>query len=425
VFVATWNNCLRRVLLVAFHFPPFKGSSGIQRALSFCRYLPENGWDVTVLTVEPRAHAAVDTALESEIPTSTRVERAFALDAARHFAIRGRYLRFSALPDQWISWFPDAVRKGWRLARHRELDAIVSTYPIATAHLIGFGLKRLTRLPWIADFRDSMIDPDFPEDPVQRAAFEKVERRVMRHADLAVFAAPGSRRMYEQRYPESAERLRVVENGFDESAFSGVDAAHAAPPPRGAPLTLVHSGLIYPSERDPTAFFDALAELKRGGRIDRTKLRVVLRASGSVEAFSALTRARDIDDIVSFPAALPYREALAEMTAADGLLVLQASNCNHLIPAKLYECLRARRPVIGLTDPEGDTAAKLRDAGIDTIANLDDVAAMRALIERVLADARSGRLPVASDAAVHAADRRSRARELASLLDEVTARGKS
>jgi glycosyltransferase involved in cell wall biosynthesis len=225
--------------------------------------------------------------------------------------------------------------------------------------------------------------------------------------------------MYEQRYPEAASRLRVVENGYDEGSFAGAEAPLERTRSPGGPVTLLHSGLIYPSERDPTAFFDALAALKHDGVIDGNRLRVVLRASGSVETFSALVRERNIDDVVSFPPSIPYREALTEMAAADGLLVLQASNCNHLIPAKLYECLRARRPVIGLTDPAGDTAAKLGEAGIDTIAPLDDAAAIRRLIERVLSEARSGTLPIASDAAVHAADRRSRARELAQLLDEV------
>ena len=58
-----------------------------------------------------------------------------------------------------------------------------------------------------------------------------------------------------------------------------------------------------------------------------------------------------------------YGEALAEMISSDALLILQASNCNDQIPAKLYECLRARRPILGLTDPAGDTAAALRAAG--------------------------------------------------------------
>jgi hypothetical protein len=46
----------RRLLLVAFHYPPIQGSSGVHRSLAFSRYLPEFGWDVSVLTVATRAH---------------------------------------------------------------------------------------------------------------------------------------------------------------------------------------------------------------------------------------------------------------------------------------------------------------------------------------------------------------------------------
>src|SRR4029077_15445993 len=113
------------------------------------------------------------------VPAATHVVRAFALDSARHFAIRGRYLRSTALPDQWITWLPAAVRRGRRLAKTDDVHAIVSTYPIATAHLVGARLQAATGLPWVADFRDSMVDPEFPQDPAQRASFVKLEARVM------------------------------------------------------------------------------------------------------------------------------------------------------------------------------------------------------------------------------------------------------
>ena len=49
----------------------------------------------------------------------------------------------------------------------------------------------------------------------------------------------------------------------------------------------------------------------------------------------------------------------------------RASNCNEQIPAKIYEYLRANRPILALTDPLGDTAATLRHAGVGDIVRLD------------------------------------------------------
>jgi hypothetical protein len=92
------------------------------------------------------------------------VERAFALDASRQLAVRGRYPAFMARPDRWVSWWLGAVPKGLAMIRKYRPQAIWSTYPIATAHKIACTLQRLTGLPWIADFRDPMAQDGYPED---------------------------------------------------------------------------------------------------------------------------------------------------------------------------------------------------------------------------------------------------------------------
>src|SRR4051812_8923822 len=146
----------KRILLVAYHFPPVQGSSGLQRTLKFAQYLPSFGWQAAVLTAHPRAYEHVTADQVDDIPASTFVRRAFALDTARHLSIRGAYPRALALPDRWVSWWFGAVPAGLALIRRFKPDVIWSTFPIATAHLVGLTLAHLTRLPWVADFRDAM-----------------------------------------------------------------------------------------------------------------------------------------------------------------------------------------------------------------------------------------------------------------------------
>ncbi len=62
-----------RVLIVAYHFPPQAGSSGLLRSLKFCRYLPEFGWAPTVLTIDPRAYVRTDGSQIAEIPADVNV----------------------------------------------------------------------------------------------------------------------------------------------------------------------------------------------------------------------------------------------------------------------------------------------------------------------------------------------------------------
>jgi hypothetical protein len=184
---------------------------------------------------------------------------------------------------------------------------------------------------------------------------------------------------------------------------------------------LLHSGVVYPSERDPTALFEAVASLLAGGAIGPDNVRIVLRATGHDDWIAALIARHGVEAVVSLAPPLPYAEALREMLGADGLLVLQASNCNQQIPAKLYEYLRARRPILGLTDPAGDTAQALRQAGIDTVAPLDAKEAIARALLDFIARLRAGTAPLASDAVIASHSRQARARALALLLDELSA----
>ncbi|WP_405242492.1 glycosyltransferase [Lentisalinibacter salinarum] len=403
-----------RVLMVAYHFPPASGTSGVQRALRFASYLPDFGWEPIVLTATPGVYEHRNPDLLSEVPGQIPVIRAPALDTKRHLAIGGRYPGFLARPDRWQSWWFGAVPAGVRAIRRYKPSVIWSTYPIATAHRIGCTLARLSGLPLVADFRDPMAQEGYPEDPATWRSFERIESRTTACAARLVFTTPGARALYGQRYPAYASRLKVIENGYDERAFKGAEPA--AMPLNPGRVTLLHSGIVYASERDPTALFAALAQLKEAHPAVFARITIRFRASMAEELLTALARQYDVSSAIELLPSLPYSEALGEMQAADGLLILQAANCNQQIPAKIYEYLRARRPLLVLSDPAGDTVGVARNAGVDNVAPLDDAEAIAKLLaEFVSSDDR----PLPLEEAVRGASRYARTQEFARLLDSV------
>jgi glycosyltransferase involved in cell wall biosynthesis len=413
----------RKVLIVAYHYPPVGLSSGIQRTLKFSAYLRLHGWEPIVLTVDPRAYPEVNYGQMGDIPTGLQVERVFARDSARHFAIGGRHLRLTAIPDRWVSWWPAAVWRGMRLIRQHRPALIMSTFPIATAHLIALTLRRLSGLPWVADFRDNMTDPEYPRDPLTWRFNRWLEGATVRRCSSAVFTTPGALAMYADRYPDvPPARWSIIENGFDEENFASAEEGFD-PKPLGAPdqQVLLHSGILYPEERDPQPFFAALAALKRSGEATSANLSVVLRATGCDEHHAALVQRYGIEDLIRLAPPIAYRDALREMLCADGLLLFQAAMCNHQIPAKLYEYLRAGRPILALTDAAGDTATTLRAAGVGTLANLADETDIRRQLSRFLAGLRSGLSQATPRSAAAAHSRRARTAELAALFERTLA----
>jgi hypothetical protein len=411
---------VKRVLMVAFHYPPLRGSSGIQRTLKFSKYLPEFGWEPIVLTAHQRAYSSVGNDQINEISKQISY-RAFALDTSRHLSFKGRYPGFLSLPDRWVSWWLGAVPLGLYLIKKYQPDIIWSTYPIATAHLIGHTLSRLTGIPWISDFRDPMVDEIYPFDPLTRRTHLWIERKAVNRSSRIVLTTPGAVKDFEKRFPQiSASQFCLIENGYDEESFATAEAIITRKQSQNKQIVLVHSGIIYPSERDPIPLFGALADLSQQGLISPAGLKIILRATAHDSYLLELIDQYGIGEIVFLAPPVSYQEALSEMLTADGLLILQASNCNNQIPAKLYECLRARRPILALTDPIGDTAAALINLGIDTIAPLDSKDGIMQKLLHFLTLIKKNNAPVVSIEKVMKNSRRSKSKELAAVFDRVS-----
>lgn len=413
----------RCALLIAYHFPPIQGSSGVQRTLRFAEYLPEFGWHPIVLTVRPLAYEHTQQLPGDPGVHGLEVIRTFALDAARHLSLLGRYPGCLADPDRWATWRYSAGRAALRLVARNRVDAIWSTFPVATAHAIGLDVARRTGLPWIADFRDPMWQGDYPPDPRANRAWKRLESEVVTRASGTVLVSPGAIRDYRARFPHlDPGRFSLIENGYDEAEFAAAmrhasDGAVAGLK-IGGPVTLVHMGTVYPDERDPTELLRALAELKAAGFGCR-EVQIRFRASGHDEYLKELLKQYDVSDIVSLMPALDYGLAIKEMLNADGLMLLQAANCNSQIPAKAYEYLRAGRPILALTDERGDTAALLRSAGVKAIAPLDDAAAIGPVLRAFVEAVRLGNAGNPAVATVSQYSRRELTGRLAALLDEV------
>ena len=410
--------------MIAYHFPPLAGSSGIQRTLRFIQHLPGLGWQPIVLTASPSAYERTSDDLLSDVPAGTVVRRAFALDTARHLQIAGRYAGWMARPDRWTSWQFDGVRQGLKLIQEFKPDVIWSTYPIATAHVIASKLHHKTGIPWVADFRDPMAQDGYPADPLTWQSFKRIEADAAAHARFCVFTTPGAARIYQQRYPAQATRMVVVENGYDEESFAGaarqVEVGSAVDAVT-RPLIMLHSGIVYPSERDPTKLFEALGRLKKEGTLSPIDLRIRFRAAVHDDLLKSLAQVHGAQDFIELCPAIPYRAALAEMLAVDALLVMQASNCNAQIPAKIYEYLRAGKPILGLTDPVGDTAGVLCDAGLRDIAALDSADEIANVLRRFVQNWRNSDLVLPIPRAVQEASRLGRTQVLANLLSKLSA----
>ena len=424
--MATELSTRKTILMIALDFPPCQ-SAGVQRTYKFAQYLQDFGWDVVVLTVKASVYQQTDAA--AGCPDVLHIERCAALDAARDLSWRGKYLGFSCVPDRWWSWALTAIPAGKRLIKQYQPDLIWSTYPVSTAHYIGYRLQRFSGLPWIADYRDP-LQCRYDASARRYSGIAKwIEQQTIRYCQKAVFTTENAARLYHRLYAdEPLSKFAVIENGFDEANFQGLPARA---PRQDQRFILLHSGALYGQGRDPSELYHALALLQQQGLIDQDNFALHFRGFEGTAEQHALLQQLGISTLVHFLPGVPYLESLAEMGQADALLLIQGPLFNNQIPSKLYDYIRTGRPVLAVTPDKGSTYQTLQPlehchcaSGVQAVAE--------ALQQQIMAQQRVQQNPVDAvadsqgilpadqvPAAIAAYSRYERTRQLAQLLAEL------
>jgi glycosyltransferase involved in cell wall biosynthesis len=415
---------LKHVLIIAFHYPPESSSSGVLRTLKYSRYLRTYGWRVSVLTLREDAYAIRDERLVAQIPSDTRLIRTGHVELRRKLSVAGRYPSILATPDAWIGWFPFAVRAGLKSTRQDPVDVVYSTSPYATAHLIAWRLSRSLGVPSVVDFRDPWFEepPESGTPALKHWFARRLERCVIERAAHVIASTPALRDVFRSRYRRVGDaRFSCIPNGYDEADFTEIDAAGPAANDR---LEILHAGSINPEFRDPRPLFEAVGRLIAAGQFAPQEICLRFVGPGdyadSPEMTSCIERA-GLKGSVVFGTRVDYRQSLQSMRRASVLLLLQDSeDTASLVPAKLYEYLRMRRPVLALVRP-GAAGDVMSLVGGGWSVNPRDAAQLDRALQFMVTLWRTGELAsrVADMEALQQFDRKLLAGRLAAILDSV------
>jgi glycosyltransferase involved in cell wall biosynthesis len=424
-----------RLLLVAFYFPP-AGGGGVQRALKFCRYLPEFGVDVQVLAPHDPKWFVHDEPLLGEIPAGVRVHRtrfpgpraALRADALlgtsglRRLLVEARFAYGRALfPDKAVPWLSTAAPTGVRIVRRERIDAVMTTSPPNSVHLIGALVAAATGRPWIADFRDPWIgflQRRAGTAPVRakRALERRLARTVVRRASALTAVTDHIAEELAVLHPSAAAKTRVIENGSDFGDFAPL----AYRP--GERFVIVHAGAFF-GGRSPRPFLAGLRLLLE--RRPDLRGRILARFVGELRpADRTWARALGIEGAWEETGFVPYREAIAAQRAADAVLLLveDAEGRGEKVPCgKLWEYLAARRPILASVPVEGVAARTVRSLGAGEVVGSEDSAGIASVLEAMVDRWQDGGLADLDPPADlrERVSRRTKARELAALLREV------
>ena len=415
-----------KVLLVTMYFPP-AGGGGVQRPLKLAQYLPALGIETHVLAPDDPKWVHRDPDLR--VPTQAWVHR------ARNLGPRARRpaeeLRAAAgieralvqaqvtarrllQPDASVGWNLTAIPAAIRIVRNEGIDAVLTTSPPGSVHLVGAAAQRATGVRWVADLRDPLVAnqqrrADTLATRARQATNERLARLVAARADAISCVSDAI--ADEMRTLGARGPVRTIANGCDFDDFAGLEYR---PAPR---FRLTHTGSFF-GRRDPRPFLQALRD---------SQLDVVARFVGdfrSVDREWAATL--DLGDRLQLIPYAPRAESLRLQRDSEALLLLVPDADGRgkgVLSGKVFEYLAAGRPILAVVPPDGAAARLVRETGAGVVVAPDDVEGMRDALRQLHARHLNGGLPAVElpDDVRASLSRQARVEETAALLREVAA----
>jgi glycosyltransferase involved in cell wall biosynthesis len=434
---------LRKVLVITYYWPP-GGGAGVQRWLKFSKYLRDFGWEPVIYTPSNGEMPVIDHSLEKDIPEGLTVLRQPIwepysvykkfIGQRKDEKINTGFLTESNKPKKaekiavWIRgnlFIPDA-RKYWvrpsvnYLSRYLTLhpvQAIVSTGPPHSMHLIAMELKQRLGLPWLADFRDPWTNIDFYKDLLLTAASDRkhhrLEKEVLEHADLVLSIGKNMSEEFSAILGKASAKFKVISNGFDAE---DLERGTVEPDEK---FSLAHIGTLVKS-RNPEVLWKVLEQLCKGNSDFAKDLEIKLvgkvdvSVSASIEKHNLQRFVRKIDY-------LPHSEVIKTQQQSQVLLLLvnQTKNAEGILTGKFYEYLCSGRPILCIGPQKGELAEAFQETGCGRISGFADEISLQENVLVYYAEYKKGMLASAAQH-IEKYSRRELTRTLAALLDSLT-----
>ena len=415
----------RRVLIVTREYPPAIGPHSI-RVAKLAKYLPELGWQPSVVTTPVDHSWAVDETLAAEVSfvDAERVPRLFARRLHPRAGLatmtgpelpgpdewqrgwRGRAVRW-LLPDSSILWAIPAARSAAR--RADSTDVVLTTGPPFSTHLVGAWVHRRRGVPWVAEYRDNWtVNPLYRRAWPIQGLLRRLERWLLRDCAGVVVVSDVARREMLATFGFLGDRVQVAQNGFDPDDLP-------APASRQTTFEIAYAGSLH-RRRDPSVLLEVLGRLARGRDDLRRDLRLRLMGNSPRWVGDAATEAIGPSS-VAIDGILPHREALERAGRAAVLLAIssRAEAGSAAMTSKFLEYLGLHRPIL-LLAPDGPARTLLAELGIGAAADPDDAGAIESAILRLYGDWASGHERLTEPGRLTSYTRRATAERVAGVL---------
>ena len=433
---------MKKFLLITYYWPP-AGGAGVMRWAKMSRYIQQFGWQPVIYTPSNGEVPVVDDSLIREIPSDIEVVRTpiwepyqlyktflgrnkkeklysgfinekkkASLPQKISVFIRGNFF----IPDARMFWIRPSIRFLKEYLKAHPVDAIVSTGPPHSMHLIAEEIHRITGIPWIADFRDPWTNIDFYQDlkltALADAKHKRLEKKVLTNASKVVTVT--WRSCDEFKALCGRDDIVVIPNGFDDADFALKQESKL-----DTDFSIVHIGSMN-KDRNPHVLWTALRDLVSQHPDFSAKLKIKLIGPVDFSVRESIEQ-NHLQNHTTFVEFVPHTSAVALQQQSQVLLLMinNSPNARTIIPGKLYEYLGSGRPILAIGPKDSDSAHVIEMTKGGVVHDYDDLNGLKTRLMEYFALYQSGSLKGSAEE-IQKFTRRSLAGDYAKVLSEVS-----
>jgi len=426
---------MKKVLIITYYWPP-AGGPGVQRWLKFVKYLKDFDIEPIVFVPENPHYPLQDESLAQEVPYNTTLlkrpikepyglAKLFSKNKTKQISsgiisdnkqsllekcmlwVRGNFF----IPDARVGWVKPSINYLKSYLKANPVDAIISSGPPHSLHLIGLGLKREVDIPWLADFRDPWTSIGYHKklklSKRSQKKHKQLESTVLQACDAILVTSPSTKRQFETI---TNTPITVLTNGYDIEKTSEE--------PLDTDFTISHIGSLL-SERNPEMLWKILAELVKESKEFASKFKLQLAGTISEDVIQSIEKHGLKNHLKNF-GYISHPEAISLQKKSQVLLLIEIDSIDTraIIPGKLFEYMASNRPILALGPKGSDIEPLIISTQTGSFFDYFQEKEIKKRISSWFNTYKNGSLVIDSKG-VEAFSRKNLTKKLAELLNEI------
>lgn len=319
------------------------------------------------------------------------------------------------IPDSRMFWIKPSINFLAKWLEENKVDAMVTTGPPHSMHLIGLGLKKKFNIPWLADFRDPWTKIDFYHElSLEKWADRKHRRLEQEVLDRSNHVVVVGRQMQVDYQAVTKTPVTVITNGYDPA-----DIDLSKPVVMDKEFSIIHIGMLGKARSHPI-FWRGLYQLRNEN--PELAKHLVVRIYGLTDPVVQEQIGHFEDKSwIEFLPYLPHHEVI-QVQRKSAVLLLSVNNvpsAKGIITGKIFEYLALGRPILCIGPTDGDAAAIVNKAGAGPVVNFDDLQGFKKAVLQLFDLYQEGNLTVNSSG-VEAYSRKALCGEISKILTQIS-----